>query len=127
MYEDISPSDFERLRDSGEFWQLVDVREAWEVEIASVAQSIHIPMAEIPIRQAELDADKPLAILCHSASIAVTGSVPRVDERFIGALRPGGRLFLVIGESPVMSAQLITREGDNWRQKSLFETDIPAL
>ena len=60
-------------------------------------------------------------------AIAVTGSVPRIDERFINALRPGGRLFLVAGESPVMSALLITRDGDNWQQNSLFETDIPAL
>jgi rhodanese-related sulfurtransferase len=47
-------------------WQLVDVREAWEIEIASVQQSIHIPMAEIPSRQSELDADAPVAVLCHS-------------------------------------------------------------
>lgn len=60
-------------------------------------------------------------------AIAVTGSVPRIDERFINALSPGGRLFLVAGESPVMSALLITRDGDNWQQNSLFETDIPAL
>jgi len=60
-------------------------------------------------------------------AIAVTGSVPRVDERFIKALRPGGRLFLVTGESPVMKALLITRDGDNWQQSELFETDIPAL
>ena len=60
-------------------------------------------------------------------AIAVTGSVPRIDERFIDALSPGGRLFLVAGESPVMSALLITRDGDNWQQNSLFETDIPAL
>ncbi len=36
-------------------------------------------------------------------------------------------MFLVAGESPVMSALLITRDGDNWQQNSLFETDIPAL
>ena len=60
-------------------------------------------------------------------AIAVTGSVPRIDERFVNALKPGGRLFLVAGESPVKSALLITRGGDNWQQNSLFETDIPAL
>lgn len=60
-------------------------------------------------------------------AIAVTGSVPRIDERFVAALKPGGRLFLVVGESPVMSALLITQEGDGLRQIDLFETDIPAL
>jgi protein-L-isoaspartate(D-aspartate) O-methyltransferase len=60
-------------------------------------------------------------------AIAVTGSVPRIDERFVAALKPGGRLFLVVGESPVMSALLITHDGDKLQQKALFETDIPAL
>lgn len=60
-------------------------------------------------------------------AIAITGSVPRIDERFQQALRPGGRLFLVVGDSPLMSALLITREADEWRQQSLFQTDIPPL
>ncbi len=66
MYEDISPAAFAEQRDAGETWQLVDVRETWEIEIASVPQSIHIPLVEIPSRQTELDADKPVAVLCHS-------------------------------------------------------------
>jgi protein-L-isoaspartate(D-aspartate) O-methyltransferase len=60
-------------------------------------------------------------------AIAVTASVPRIEERFVDALRPGGRLFLVVGESPVMRALLITRDGDELREDNLFETNIPAL
>jgi protein-L-isoaspartate(D-aspartate) O-methyltransferase len=60
-------------------------------------------------------------------AIAVTGSVPRVDERFVRALKPGGRLFLVVGESPLMSALLIVHADDELQQSFLFETDIPAL
>jgi protein-L-isoaspartate(D-aspartate) O-methyltransferase len=62
-------------------------------------------------------------------TIAVTGSVRRIDERFVKALKPGGRLFLVVGQSPAMSALLITRvgAGDDLQQRILFETDIPAL
>ena len=60
-------------------------------------------------------------------AIAVTGSVPRIDDRFVAALKPGGRLFLVVGESPTMSALLITHDGGELRQTALFETDIPAL
>ena len=60
-------------------------------------------------------------------AIAVTGSVPRIDERFVNALKPGGRLFLVVGESPLMSALLIVRGDDGPQQQNLFETDIPAL
>ncbi len=60
-------------------------------------------------------------------AIAVTGSVPRIDDRFVAALKPGGRLFLVVGESPAMSALLITHDGGELQQSALFETDIPAL
>ncbi len=60
-------------------------------------------------------------------AIAVTGSVRRIDERFVNALKPGGRLFLVVGESPAMNALLITRNGEGRQQSILFETDIPAL
>lgn len=60
-------------------------------------------------------------------AIAVTASMPRIHERFINALTPVGRLFLVVGDSPVMRALLFTRDGDELRQFNLFETDIPAL
>jgi rhodanese-related sulfurtransferase len=66
LYKDLSPTEFVTLRDAGESWQIVDVREPWELEIASLPQSIRIPFAEIPSRHAELDADGPVAVLCHS-------------------------------------------------------------
>jgi rhodanese-related sulfurtransferase len=66
LYEDFSPKDFRAQSDAGQQWQLLDVREHWEIEIASVPGSIRIPMAEIPSRQSELDADVPVAVLCHS-------------------------------------------------------------
>lgn len=85
--------------------------ETAEIENASV--QCMDAMAELP--EGDFDA------------IAVTGSVRRIDERFVNALKPGGRLFLVVGESPIMSALLISRNGDDLHQSVLFETDIPAL
>lgn len=61
-------------------------------------------------------------------AIALTGAVYREPEKFRRWLKPGGRLFLVRGESPVMEAVVITRTGaDSFEEKSLFETDIPYL
>ena len=60
--------------------------------------------------------------------VVVTGSVPELDDRFVALLRPGGRLFVVIGESPLMRATLITRgEDDAFDEETLFETDVPRL
>ena len=60
--------------------------------------------------------------------IAVTGSVTGVPENLKQALYVGGRLFIIVGESPAMQALLITRVSNNeWTTESLFETDLPAL
>ena len=61
-------------------------------------------------------------------AIAVTGSVPELDEHFIRMLRPGGRLFVVVGRAPVMEARLITMHADGaWTTVSLFETVLTPL
>jgi protein-L-isoaspartate(D-aspartate) O-methyltransferase len=61
-------------------------------------------------------------------AIAVTGSLQSVPLNLKLALKPGGRLFIVVGRSPVMQALLITRVGESeWTTESLFETDLPRL
>jgi rhodanese-related sulfurtransferase len=66
MFDRLCPADFVRRRADGELWQLVDVREPWEIEIANVDPSHCIPMGEIPARLPELDPSIPVAVLCHS-------------------------------------------------------------
>jgi protein-L-isoaspartate(D-aspartate) O-methyltransferase len=62
--------------------------------------------------------------------IAVTGSLPNDQCLPVleGQLAPGGRLFVVIGEEPVMEATLIKRyrSGELFR-RGLFETSVPPL
>ena len=60
--------------------------------------------------------------------IAVTGSLPIYDERFQRALKPGGRLFVVVGQAPAMEAWKVTRIGEReWQRESVFETSIEPL
>jgi len=60
--------------------------------------------------------------------IAVTGSIQSFDPRFVMALKPEGRLFVVVGDAPVMEARLVQRTGDNeWRTEVLFETNLTPL
>ena len=47
---------------------LVDVREAWELDIARIPGALHVPMGDIPARLAELDRDRDLVILCRSGA-----------------------------------------------------------
>ena len=61
-------------------------------------------------------------------AIAITASLPVPDERFQLQLAVGGRLFVVVGEPPVMDARLIRRiSEDAWGTESLFETVIDPL
>lgn len=60
--------------------------------------------------------------------IAITGSLPRIDEKLKRQLAMGGRLFAVAGDSPAMEATLITRVGNyQWREEAIFETDLERL
>jgi protein-L-isoaspartate(D-aspartate) O-methyltransferase len=60
--------------------------------------------------------------------VVVTGSVAEVPELFEGWVNPGGRMFIVTGESPAMEACLLRRlDVTDWAGESLFETDLPRL
>jgi protein-L-isoaspartate(D-aspartate) O-methyltransferase len=60
--------------------------------------------------------------------VVVTGSVPEVPEQFKGWVNPGGRMFVITGESPAMEAKLLKRlDVTQWAEESLFETDLPRL
>ena len=62
-------------------------------------------------------------------AILVSGALPLgPDVRFRESLAVGGRLVVIVGESPAMEARLIVREGaDRFSERSLFETDVPVL
>ena len=62
-------------------------------------------------------------------AILVSGALPLgPDGRFRESLAVGGRLVVIVGESPAMEARLIVREDvDRFSERSLFETDVPVL
>jgi len=60
--------------------------------------------------------------------IVLTGSTPVLPHAFIEQLAPGGRLFAVVGEPPVMSARLCTSTGPGaCTSIDLFETVLAPL
>ena len=60
--------------------------------------------------------------------IVVTASTPVLPDSFKNSLNTGGRLFAIVGEDPVMDAELITciAPGE-FTVSKLFETSTPAL
>lgn len=60
--------------------------------------------------------------------LVVTGSVPSIPDHFRGWVNPGGRIFVVCGDEPAMEAMLLTKlSATEWREESLFETDLARL
>jgi rhodanese-related sulfurtransferase len=54
---------------------LLDVREPWEAQTASLAGALLMPMGEVTSRaHTELDPDQPIVVLCHHGqrSLSVT-------------------------------------------------------
>ena len=61
-------------------------------------------------------------------AICVTAGMDvEVPSHFLQWLRPGGRMFLIRGRSPVMEAVLVHNDVNGPRIESLFETDVPYL
>ena len=61
-------------------------------------------------------------------AIVLTGSLPTLDPSIQENLAIGGRLFLVVGEAPIMEAQLITRVGESdYSTETILETELPSL
>lgn len=62
---EINVETLDRMRTDGEPHALLDVREAWELDICRVEGSTHIPLNQLTQRAAELPTDRPLVVICH--------------------------------------------------------------
>src|SRR5690606_11536054 len=101
----------------------IDIRPEFIANASRQLADLNIANAELIVR----DLFRPWDPEAFDA-IAVTGSMPSLDERLRQWLKPGGRLFVVVGEAPVMEARRITRVDDqNFITESLFETVLSPL
>lgn len=87
-------------------------------------------LAEYDINNVTLDVADALSAQYPARfdAIAVTGSVPVLDDHFVRMLRPEGRLFVIVGREPVMEAQLVTLQPNGSSTvEGLFETVLAPL
>jgi protein-L-isoaspartate(D-aspartate) O-methyltransferase len=60
--------------------------------------------------------------------IVISGSLPVLPETFLQQIKVGGRILAIVGEAPVMSAELVTRTSDvAYSTIKLFETSAKPL
>jgi protein-L-isoaspartate(D-aspartate) O-methyltransferase len=98
-------------------------------ELAELAKS---NLATLSIGNTQIVTADALAMTPDSRkrydAIAVTASMPIPDERFQRQLQIGGRLLIVVGEAPVMTARRVQRTAEEaWTTESLFETVVDPM
>lgn len=60
--------------------------------------------------------------------VVFTGAVPEITETHKLQVLPGGKLFIIVGDAPIMPALLLNQDHDgNWEEALIFETCIPPL
>lgn len=60
--------------------------------------------------------------------IVLSGSVAEVPQHLLKQLKLGGRLLAIVGEEPVMRANIITRKGEQqWQTSEPWDTMAPRL
>ena len=60
--------------------------------------------------------------------IVFTGSMEVLPEEVLAQLKPGGKIFAILGKPPVMRAQLITATANGGHsERTLFETVVAPL
>ena len=61
-------------------------------------------------------------------TIVIGCALPNKNENFFRLLKPGGKLFMVVGAVNQMQATLVQRTNENdWQSKSLFETHLDYM
>jgi rhodanese-related sulfurtransferase len=63
---EIDPAELAKLRGGPAAYMVLDVREAWELEICGFPEAIHVPLGALAGRERELPQDRPLVVVCHS-------------------------------------------------------------
>jgi rhodanese-related sulfurtransferase len=66
MDYEITPEEVKTKLERAEAFTLLDVREPWEFETASIDGAKLMPMGDVPSRaHQELDPDEPIVVVCH--------------------------------------------------------------
>jgi rhodanese-related sulfurtransferase len=83
---EITPEAFSQQRQKPEAPLLLDVREPWEYQTASVANSLLMPMGDVASRaHTELDPDAPIVVMCHHGARSLNVALWLREQGFANA------------------------------------------
>jgi len=99
--------------------------------IAELADSARARLEKMGLHNVEVrvaDGSQALSGLGKFDAIVLSGSVPRLAPHLLDLLAVGGRLIAIVGDEPIMSAQLITRVSETaLRSTTPWDANAPRL
>jgi rhodanese-related sulfurtransferase len=90
MIREIPVEELKARRDRGEKPLVIDVREGWELQLASIPDVLHVPMNELPGRLAELSRDTETIVMCHAGGRSMRVAHFLVDQGFTNVANLSG-------------------------------------
>ena len=90
MVREISVQELKSRRDRGEEPLVIDVREAWELQLASIPGVVHVPMNEIPARLGEFSRHTETVVLCHAGGRSMRVAQYLVNQGFTNVANLSG-------------------------------------
>ena len=90
MVREISVEELKARRDRGEQPLVIDVRETWELQLASIPGVVHVPMNEVPARIAEFSRDAETIVMCHAGGRSMRVAHYLVNQGFTNVANLSG-------------------------------------
>jgi len=99
--------------------------------VAELADSAAARLQQMGIHNAEVrraDGSQALRDTGRFHAIVLSGSVPAVPQHLLDLLEIGGRLMAIVGDEPIMSAQLFTRVSETaFSSTTPWDANAPRL
>jgi rhodanese-related sulfurtransferase len=93
MVHQIRPAALAEALAAGQSFRLIDVRQLWESQLASLPGSLRIPLGELPQRAAEVgdNHDAALVVYCHHGvrSLSAAAYLERLGYHNVHSLSGG--------------------------------------
>jgi len=102
----------------------VDINEAFTEQAEKNLQSLGINNVNLTTG----DACKSWNQKRNYDVIVISAAMQNIPDSYKKLLKPNGRMFIVTGEAPAMTAYRVTRtDENNWTVDELFETSIDSI
>jgi len=90
VIREITVQELKSRRDRGDQPLVIDVREAWELQLASIPGVVHVPMNEVPTRLAEFARDAETIVMCHAGGRSMRVAHFLVNQGFTNVANLSG-------------------------------------